>query len=256
MNIKAKINELKKNGVVILPNVLSKKECENYISIFEKITKKLEKSKKSVFLTCQLIDNPFRHEKKLINLMYDKQQDKMFSNLLDKDYVLISSTLVNRKLRPGFAEGKRCVSGANWHSDSRYLNNRRLEKGFGYVTVTMFNDFTNGNSATLYVPKSHNRRDKPNRYGNYSSKPLLGKAGSVAILDSGIWHKAGNASKNNRWGMFNYYGPWFMKPYFDFPKMMGKSFARQISKPLQKLLHYNSKPPINEFQRTNTVTKL
>ena len=126
MNFKAKINELKKNGVVILPNVLSKKECENYILIFEKITKKLEKSKKSVFLTCQLIDNPFRHEKKLINLMYDKQQDKMFSNLLDKDYVLISSTLVNRKLRPGFAEGKRCVSGANWHSDSRYLNKRKL----------------------------------------------------------------------------------------------------------------------------------
>ncbi len=256
MNLKTKINELKKNGITVLPNILSKKECENYILIFEKIIKKLSKSKKNVFSTCQFIDNPFRHEKKLVKLIYRKQLDKIFSNLLDKDYVLIDSVAVNRKLRPDLKEGKRCVSGGNWHVDSRYLNNKRLEKGFGYVAITMFNDWTNDNSATLFVPKSHNRRDRPNRNGNYPCKPLLGKAGSIAIFDTGLWHKAGEASKSNRWGVFNYYGPWFMKPYFDFPKMMGHKFARQISKPLRKLLHYNSIPPINELERTNTVTKL
>ena len=39
-------------------------------------------------------------------------------------------------------------------------------------------------------------------------------------------------------------------------KMMGKKFAKKVSKPIQKLLHYNSVPPINELERTNTVTKL
>ena len=47
-----------------------------------------------------------------------------------------------------------------------------------------------------------------------------------------------------------------MKPYFNFPKMMGKKFASKVPKPVRKLLHYNSIPPVNELERTNTVTKL
>ena len=47
-----------------------------------------------------------------------------------------------------------------------------------------------------------------------------------------------------------------MKPYFDFPKMMGKKFSGKISKPIKKLLHYNSIPPINELIRSNTISKL
>jgi len=256
MNYKKKINELRNKGFTILPNILSKKECSNYIKIFDKIANKLEKKKSSIFSKCQFIDNPFRHNQKLVSLIHRKELDKIFFNLLDKNYVLIDSTIVNRKLRPNLKNGKRCKNAGNWHVDSRYLNNKRLEKGFSYVAITMFNDFTNDNSATLYVPKSHNRRDRPNRRGKYRGKALIGKAGSIAIIDSGLWHKGGKSSKNNRWGAFNYYGPWFMKPYFDFPKMMGKKFSRKISKPIKKLLHYNSIPPINELIRSNTITKL
>ena len=256
MNIKIKINELKKNGLTILPNILSKSECINYVNICENIIKKFEKKKGPVFSTAQFIDNPFRHNKNLIKLIHRKEFDKIFCNLLDENYVLIDSVVVNRKLRPDLKYGDRCKTGTSWHVDSRYLNNKRLEKGFGYVAIIMFNDWTNDNSATLYVPRSHNRRDRPNRNGKYRCKALLGKAGSIAIIDTGLWHKAGQPSKNNRWGAFNYYGPWFMKPYFDFPKMMGKKFAKKISKPIQKLLHYNSVPPINELKRTNTITKL
>ena len=256
MNFKTKINELKKNGCTILPNILNKKECKNYIKIFEKIVKQLEKNKGSVFSTCQFIDNPFRHKKELVKLIHRRELDKIFFNLLDKNYVLIDSVALNRKLRPDLKEGRRSKNAGSWHADSRYLNNKRLEKGFSYISITMFNDWTNDNSATLYVPKSHNRRDRPNRNGKYLSKPLLGKAGSIAIIDTGLWHKAGKSSKNNRWGVFNYYGPWFMKPYFDFPKMMGKKFTNKISKPIQRLLHYNSIPPVNELERSNTVTKL
>ena len=49
MNYKKKINELKNKGFTILPNILSKKECNNYIKIFEKIVNKLEKKKGSIF---------------------------------------------------------------------------------------------------------------------------------------------------------------------------------------------------------------
>ena len=35
MNYKKKINELRNKGFTILPNILSKKECSNYIKIFD-----------------------------------------------------------------------------------------------------------------------------------------------------------------------------------------------------------------------------
>ena len=55
--------------------------------------------------------------------------------------------------------------------------------------------------------------------------------------------------------MFSYYGPWFVKPYFRFPEMLGEDFGKKTSKELRRLFHYNSTPPLNEDERENTVTK-
>ena len=134
MNFKTKINELKKNGYTILPNILNKKECKDYIKIFEKIVKQLEKNKGSVFSTCQFIDNPFRHKKELVKLIHRRELDKIFFSLLDKNYVLIDSVALNRKLRPDLKEGRRSKNSGSWHADSRYLNNKRFLHFINYNT--------------------------------------------------------------------------------------------------------------------------
>ena len=50
---------------------------------------------------------------------------------------------------------------------------------------------------------------------------MVGSAGDLLIFDCGMWHRAGDPSEKNRWGLFSFYGPWFMKPYFAFPEMLG-----------------------------------
>ena len=44
----------------------------------------------------------------------------------------------------------------------------------------------------------------------------------MIIFDSGLWHKGGKSTNKSRWTIFNYYGPWWMKPYFSYDKMLGK----------------------------------
>ena len=77
----------------------------------------------------------------------------------------------------------------------------------------------------------------------------------MEIFDSGLWHRGGDATHNDRWSMYSYYGPWFVKPYFRFPEMLGEKFGKKLSKPLRRLLHYTSTPPLNEDERRHTVIK-
>lgn len=256
--IKKNIRDLDKHGITYLYNVFSKKDCDIYIKKFEKLVKKFEKKYRRLGDQCQVIQNYFYYDRELVNLVYNKRIDQVLNKVIDKNYVLINSSLTNRVLRKSNSKKKAHLPdhGTNWHNDSRFIGGKRLDKGFSYIVCIMFNDFTKTNGGTEYVPKSHLiRHIKPKRYANYKSKHILGKAGTVVIIDTGLWHKASNKlSKNNRWSLFSYYGPWFMKPYFNYPDMLGKKYKNKINSKIQKILHYNSIPPVSELKRINTLT--
>ena len=93
----------------------------------------------------------------------------------------------------------------------------------------MLDKFEKDNGCTQYVEKSHLIRDKfSERNKNYKHKKILGDQGTVAIIDTGLWHKAGEPSdKKTRWSIFSYYGPWFMKPYYNYPAMIQKDIKIQ-----------------------------
>ena len=90
----------------------------------------------------------------------------------------------------------------------------------------------------------------------YKHKLITGKRGTMYIIDTGIWHKGGTASNKSRWSLFNYYSPWFVKPYYQYEKMLGEKKSKKISKQIRKLLHYYSTPPINDETRLSTVTRI
>ena len=120
----------------------------------------------------------------------------------------------------------------------------------------MLDDFTKDNSATRYVKKSYLTRNIPIRNGNYNSTPIVGEQGSIVIMDSGMWHRAGDPTYNSRWSMFNLYGGWFMKPYYRYWDMLSKFQINRLTKVQKRLLHINSVPPLHEEERLSTVTKL
>ena len=254
MDIAKNIHELKEEGITFLPAVYSQKECENYINLCEKTVELFKNKGTKLDPKTQVIQNPFRHNTLFIELVYNKILDEVLSKLIDEDYILINSNIINRKLKPEINTGGFTL-GNDWHTDSRYVGGVRLEKGFSYIAIIMFNDFTTENGATLYVPKSHLKREKPERNANYEAKQMLGKAGTMVIFDSGLWHKAGASTNNNRWSTYNYYGPWFVKPYFRYPEMLGQEYGKKLNKNLRRLLHYTSTPPLNEEEGSYTVIR-
>jgi ectoine hydroxylase-related dioxygenase (phytanoyl-CoA dioxygenase family) len=255
MNIDTHIKELQKDGLTILKNVLTVKDCEKFVKksnkIFEKYLKK--KQTKTFNNKCLWIPSPFRHDSDFYNLIFNRKLDKILTKLIDKDYVLTNSSIINRKITK-----HKLINGINmgdlWHTDSRYIAGKKLEKGFGYIAIIMLEDFNKENGCTQYVPKSHFYKKGPERKKKYKYKLMTGKRGSMIIMDTGVWHKGGEPTEKSRWSLYSYYSPWFVKPYYDYTKMIGEKKLKKMKKNVRKLLHYNSSPPINDDIRTQTLT--
>ena len=87
---------------------------------------------------------------KLANLVYQKKIDSLLNKLIDNDYVLINTSLINRVNRAEKNKKKNSHLGDHgklWHHDSRYVGNIKLDKGFGYIACIMFSDFTKKNGS-------------------------------------------------------------------------------------------------------------
>ena len=209
-------------------SILSK-NVKHYNNKFLSIINTFKSNGVALNPACPMIRNPYRHDIELANLIYNKDVDLILKELIDVNYVLVNSTIINRKIDNSIKNFSNNM-GDKWHTDSHYFKkNTRLEKGFSYIVIILFNDFTKQNGGTLYIPKSHLERSRPDKQGKYEkeSKTITGKAGTVVIMDTGIWHKGGNPSEKDRWSMFSYYGHWFVKPYFRFPEMLGEKFGKE-----------------------------
>ena len=86
------------------------------------------------------------------------------------------------------------------------------------VSFWMLTDFTEGNGATIVVPRSHKKNWNPS--GETDVNPdepypdearLTGTAGTVAVLDARVWHaEAPNVSGAARVGALVRYAPWWL----------------------------------------------
>jgi len=243
---------IQKNGLYIFRQVYKKKQRNFYKKILEKITKvRINKKEYIGSYNNRVLWSYFKEDRKLMDLVYIKKIDSILKKLLDKNYVFQCGSAQNRAYDYSNKNNKNKL-GTRWHTDSRYLNGKRLEKGFSYLVIIALDDFTSSN-ATTYIPKSHLSTKIPKR--NYSNKELnklnqkklIMNAGDVCILDSGIWHKGGKTTNLQRWSIFNVYTGWFVKPYYDYSLM--RKF--KLNKTEKKLLHFNSTPPnINDIRNT------
>lgn len=246
------VNKLKLEGLTKIEGVFSNAQCENFISKLQTI---VEFNRRTIGYTqgqnTTFTPNFFRHNLELISLINIPVVDKILSELIDEDYVLVACNAINRTKSEDNSEA--IEVGQNWHTDSRYVGGKRLEAGVLYSVVIMLDQFTEAN-GTAFVPNSHLRTDRPDRYGSYPDKMIVGSPGDIVIFDSGLWHRGGVSTEARRWGVFNLYGPWFIKPYFNFPGMLGFD-SGNLDATSSRLLHFNSIPPNDETERFNTLVK-
>lgn len=254
MDITQYVEELKETGITKLSGAYTKEQCRLFV---DKCNKILEMRGGAGDLgtkgDTQNIWNFFRHDLDLMPLVVTDAMDDILKTVMDEDYVLIGANIINRQNLATTAGASKYAD--YWHTDSRYLGGRRLASGFSYSTIIMLDDFTVDNGATHVIPGTHKMRLRPEKQGEYPHEVLTGEAGTMVIMDSGIWHRGGPSGVKSRWGVFNMYGPWFMKPYFNFPVMMGEGFGAVLTPTLRRLFHYNSQPPRDETERTYTLVK-
>ena len=175
-------------------------------------------------------------------------------NLIDEHYVLLNSNIINRKIDNNIISNRGNM-GEKWHTDTRLIGKRSLEPEIAYIIVTMLEDFTNKNASTEYIKGSHKKNvNEISKITKNKSKikKLTGKSGTIAIFDSKLMHRGGASTERSRWSIYSYYGPWFIKPYFDYRQMLGKRILK-LPKSLKKILHFYSTPPKNDYIRNSTL---
>ncbi len=163
------------------------------------------------------VSNIFRFNQSLLRYLSEPRVQAVVHAALGGDF------------RVSFATGYVTGSGRDrdiWHADWPYnqRNATHIDPPFPDVvlhltTFWLLTDFRADNGATYIVPGSHKRPDHPrpgNDLGDWMAPQpgesrLLGKAGSVAICDSRIWHAvAPNTSDEDRVAVVVRFAPWWL----------------------------------------------
>lgn len=112
-------------------------------------------------------------------------------------------------------------------------------------TLVMFDDFTPENGATWLMPGSHKFGPKPSKEDFYAvAEQALAPAGSILFFNSNVWHAGGD---NNTAKQRRSITPMFCKPYikpqFDYPRVLGYDKGDSFNADLRQILGYNSRIP-------------
>ena len=202
------------------------------------------------------IEHPFVYDPAFLSIIEDDRICPMLEEAIGDRLALANCALTNRQILGN--KGDVLQVGSTWHTDSRYVQRGkvRLNHGFGYLAVLCIDNFSESNGATRYVPGSHLFKDRPSRVlsdKDYEIRSVEAMSGDVFILDTGLWHSAGDPASKPRWGMFNMYTPWYFKPYFNYTNMFTKDQVLGLSDRLLHLLHFTSEPPLSQMDRLQTL---
>ena len=79
--------------------------------------------------------------------------------LIDKNYVLINTNIINRKIDKTIKIKERTI-GDGWHTDSAKIGKEKIFSEMRYVAIVLLDDFNETNGCTYYIPKSHLKKTK------------------------------------------------------------------------------------------------
>ena len=111
--------------------------------------------------------------------------------------------------------------------------------------LVMVDDFTRENGATHVLTGSHLRPERP-ADGEFFEKAdrAVGRAGSVMIFDSQVWHAAGaNTTDAPRRCLTLTFTRPSVKQQMDYPRLVGWDRGAAMSPKVQQLLGYLSRTP-------------
>ncbi len=119
--------------------------------------------------------------------------------------------------------------------------------------LVMLGDFTLDNGATMVLSGSHEVDEPPERaaFERWADR-LVGKAGSVVVFDSCLWHAAGpNTSPRDRLALTLTFSRPFVKPQLDYLRKLGDERVVALPPRTRTLLGYRARVPstLDEWYR-------
>lgn len=253
------VKKVREDGIAVVDNYFDVPECHAYVDKLEDIF--ADRYAKGIYCgnhEYQVIYNYFQGRPDMFRLLYQDLTDVVMRSLIDDDYVLISPSARNRRVRSG-VESKRATSGVGWHVDTRFVGAPPVafRPSPIYFAVLALEDFTSENGATAFIRGSHQWYKRPeDRNAALDDEALEAKAGALIFFDSALWHKVGDPGVASRWSVFNMFGPWFIKPYFRFHEMFTAEEMESFPSKVRQLLHWDSVPPRDHSESTVTLRRV
>ncbi len=113
-------------------------------------------------------------------------------------------------------------------------------------TLLMLDDFTRENGATRMLAGSH--RSCPTKPDDVTfaagAEAATGPSGSLLVFDSNLWHAAGvNTTGSARRSVTPMFCRPFVKPQFDYPRVLGQARMESLSETQRQILGYYARIP-------------
>jgi len=260
--MKDKIKEFNENGFMVIEDILSSIECDNYKTLIKKIYPKI---KKSYIQTSVASDHGLddKNNEEIIFNLHNKNFS--FVELLDhpKLLPLISSVLQKGSYKDSEpfiymnSAARNVLSGfpeQQLHIDSRFPASTFA---LNIQVFWLLDDFTEQNGSTRIIPKSHTIPSYPENSKKYDNEVLLtARKGSVVVFNGSCWHGASKKMNDeDRWALIYTFGRWFLKPSFDFNKNMPKEIYDKMNDIQKEIMGYKFNPPKDEFTRISSRSK-
>jgi|SRR6185312_2012174 len=131
------------------------------------------------------------------------------------------------------------------HGQRFHRDVRTFSKNFPLMLnmLVMVDEFTIENGATKIVPGTHLTEERPDdEFLDRQTVRTLGKAGSILLFDSNLWHSAApNLTTSQRMALTLTFTRPFFKQQMDYPRLLGEDFPP--NERVRQLLGYNARVP-------------
>lgn len=251
------VSRIAAEGYAIVEAIYSEAECDAFVDALEiQLQARIAAGSYCGNENNQVLDNYFQGYPELLPLIHQEVTDSVMRRLIDDDYVLISPSARNRRLMSGPGFGSK-TSGVGWHTDTRFIRGKGVQPSLSYIAILCLDAFGPDNGATHAIPGSHLRYQRPpDRDADLAHIDLIVPKGGMAVIDTALWHRVGPPSPQSRWGIFNTYGPWFLKPYHRFNEMFSADEMAALAPIMQQLLHNDSIPPKDHDESMITLRRV
>ena len=195
---------------------------------------------------------PLAYDDFFLSMVTNRQVLDVVERLLGDYFTLMLQNGIINVPEVGDAQ----VSG-HWHRDIGYQH-FTTSRPLGVTALYCVDDFNAQSGGTRVLPSSHKIEAFPSdEYVRRHDCGIEAPAGSVVILDSMLYHRAGhNRSNRVRRGVNNVYTLPLIKQQISLPQALGESYRED--KFLARLLGYESESDRNviEFRRRRLKRKL